>query len=181
MFCSYLDTPKLHRSECDVSYRFCYIIHTSINWNIKGRECAPRKSKQAALGTVAMMHVEQDTSSRMGSISSSATVSTNRTSGCTPPIESHFILNSLPPFNLKYSTLKKNKAQGISSFYLAWHSLTAPSRDEERQAQLSAVSTLDASLTSSMSTAHLRMLPNDAAPYLHPQLLSPNCRDLWGC
>lgn len=43
--------------------------------------------------------------------------------------QAHFILDSLPLFNLKYSSLKKNKAQDTSTFNLAWHSHTTPSQN----------------------------------------------------
>ena len=65
---------------------------------------------------------EQDPSSRTGFTSSI------NNSEHTAPTESHLILDSLPLFHLKYCSLKKNKAQGISSFNLSWHSQPALSR-----------------------------------------------------
>lgn len=105
----------------------CYIAFVTVfgqvlTENIKGLECAPPKSKQAVLGTVAMVPTEQDPSPGTGS------TSPIDNSEHTPPTESRFILDSLPLFHLKYCSLKKNKAPGISSFNLARRRQPALSR-----------------------------------------------------
>lgn len=59
-----------------------------------------------------------------------------------PPTESHFVLDLLPLFHLKYSSLKKKKAQGTSSFNLAWHGHPTPSWKPCRKGRSSCRSSL---------------------------------------
>lgn len=147
----------------------CRIAFVILFRNIKGTERAPRKSKPAALGTMGITHAEQDPSPGPPALelvpSPPLQQRTKRASGCMPRTESHFILDSLPLFNLKYSSLKNNNAQGISSFNLAWRSLTA--LREERQEQLRVRCALDTSSLPSVDTAHLSKPLDDAG--LRPQ------------
>lgn len=83
--------------------------------------CSP-KIKTGSPGHSSQSATEQDPSPGTGFTSSI------NNSEHMAPTESHFILDSLPLFHLKYCSLKKNKAQGTSSFNLAWHSQPALSR-----------------------------------------------------
>lgn len=104
------------------------------------------------------------------------------------PTESHFILDSLPLFNLKYSSLKKNKAGGTSRFNLAWHRPAAPSwiTAAAREAGAAARHLPGTRLpfSSALKAAGPRSLtPPGGGLELkppHPQLLSPVCREPLG-
>ena len=122
MSCSHLGTPGCRGQSAMCYIAFVTVFGQVLTENIKGLDCAPPKSKQAVLGIAATVPTEQDPSPGTGSISSS------NNSEHMAPTESHFILDSLPLFPLKYCSLKKNKARGISSFNLAWHSQPALSR-----------------------------------------------------
>ena len=122
MSCSHLGTPGCRGQSAMCYFAFVTVLRQLLMENIKGLEYAPPKSKQAVLGTAATVPKEQDPSSRTGFTSSI------NNSEHTAPTESHLILDSLPLFHLNYCSLKKNKAQGISSFNLSWHSQPALSR-----------------------------------------------------
>lgn len=120
--CSQLGTPGCRGQSAMCYIAFVTVFGQVLTENIKGLECARPKSKRAVLGTPATVPTEQDPSPGTGSTSSI------NNSEHTAPTESHFILDSLPLFQLKYCCPKKNKARGISSFNLAWHSQPALSR-----------------------------------------------------
>lgn len=120
---SRLDMPsrKLEHEVLNLSLKKCW---PKIS---KKKMCSQKKkSTQAELGTMNITQVRTRPQPGTGTIAS-RTASTKRASGCTPPTESQFILDSLPLFNLKYSSLKKQKARGTSSFNLAWRSHAAAS------------------------------------------------------
>lgn len=98
----------------------CYIAFLTVfgqvlTENIKGLECAPPKIK---IGSP--RHSGHGTHGAGPQPWKGDSTSPIDNSEHTPPTESCFILDSLPLFHLKYCSLKKNKAQGKSSFNLAW-------------------------------------------------------------